>query len=779
MKNRQWMAMLMLLLAALGLALGLEGAAMAQEKTRPPQVLLRLYSDNDAQEAFILGDTLTLEVSAAEELPVLEGSIAGKAVDFEEAIEEGLYFYRASLKAEAEDFVEGERVTAQVKLGEGEDAETLEVQGPVFYAPLALETLDWTTDNKNPEYIKNGEYLKLSFKTSHQAQAQVLAAGQAVSVESEDGLSFGGGILADNLVADQTTIDCSLTLTDPYGNPPLSVDLKTATYLAPLTLTQLCQRSDNSEDPAQFLKAGDHFFLEGALNHPAALRLTAGEEAVAETSAEYSFELGLPVEALKLRDQESPAFELSLWDAAGNTLSGIDGGQCENQLRYYAPIEAYARHDAQDYVTQGYIKNGMTLNTEIFANHQVAVTTVSYGPRPAEISENSEGQVTARLSIAAGETLLPEGSLSFEARLEDPAGNIFWISEDTGWIYDRTPPVGRMVPDQPGFFNSDLNFKLYFQDENLETSGIRLAVNGRAAALSLQKDPAGIAGAFALDKEGSYTCEALAVDKAGNTSETCSLRVIIDKTSPKITLIDLKTEEAPVYKAGFVLSEHFQIQETYLKSVECTLTDLWGFGRTRLWSVDQPIVEDGLKTAEIFSVDMAENRSEKIRCQFYIDGTPPAVLIRDKKTGRLLENGEGIAAGTTLEISLDKKWIGSELPDYMTQIEGYVCGRALEMTWDSPRRAPVTIETGGQGEVALNITAADEVGNVSETQLVFPTLSPEAGAAADSFSENLEPEETVSRVPEIFLTAVVAAALCAAAGILWRKYADSKRRRQG
>ena len=710
---------------------------------------LKLYSDNKVADAFIEGNTLSIRGDLPETAEPVTGYIGKFEVALREVQTDSGRYFTAALPVTSGMFCEGETVRAEVEILEADGIKrVVSEEMLVFHEPLQIKNVQWTTDNADPALIKDGEYLRLSFETSHDVQVRATAGGGEMDMSAEDGRHFSGSILADGIVSDQEIIPCTLYLTDIYGNLPLKMDLETARYYEPIRLESLIQSSDNEKNARLFLKDGDHFFLSGQANHPVSLSVAAGGRSFDGVASEKNFEFNLPVEALAPVDQASPDFELTLWDAAGNRLTGVKGSQCDNQLRYYAPIQVSAAHHAENFKSWGYLKNGGVMRSELTVNHESYMMAASYSGKMAEKPETNGAVLTTVCVIGQDEHRLPEGMLVFKARLSDAAGNVKNLSEDTGWVYDRTPPSGILTPDRPGFFNKQLDFRVSFTDANLDTESLTLTVNGVQKTMQAERSADGAAGTFTLAEDGSYTCVCTAQDLAGNVAENCGLQLVIDRTCPRMTLININFKKTPVYRAGFVLARHLQIQEAYLKEIRCTLTDMWGFGQTKLWNIETPIMENGLKTAELSSVDMAGNRSEKIRFQFYIDATPPSVQVKDKRTGKILENGDGIAPKTSLEISLDKRWVDAETPDYITKISERVGGETEDITWTTPRQDTVIINAGDKGSVSFKVSAEDDVGNVSETTFRFPVEEKETAETIKALFE------TPSQLPQPGGTAV-------------------------
>ncbi|MGL4547862.1 hypothetical protein, partial [Eubacterium aggregans] len=223
-----------------------------------------------------------------------------------------------------------------------------------------------------------------------------------------------------------------------------------------------------------------------------------------------------------------------------------------------------------------------------------------------------------------------------------------------------------------------------------------------------------------------------------NTATGNTAKVIIDKTNPKIVAIDVDINQVPVYKAGFKLSDHFKIEEKYLRSVSCTLAQRSGLGRAKAWELDKAIHDEGLMTAQIISEDMANNTSDTLKYSFYVDGTAPKPILRVGNKTLNNERVEEIGNTATLDIGLDRIEMGDEKPDRYTRLEiqdqdGKVIknlmGNQKEMTLAS---YPFS---SGNGKFKIVTEARDDVGNAMEATY-WVQLSSE-GSVGDVTTTNI------------------------------------------
>ncbi len=765
MTQKKWITII-LMLCLLGYGSGV-WAMEDKEET----VTGRLYSDNQIQDAVIAGNQVYFEMIVPEGTVVKEGMIGRKPVEFVKTEKDGCLCFQGTITVDSSDFSEGERFSAKALLVMGDQSIVYtSKESLVYYAPPEILNLTWQSKNTNPLLIKNGENLMVSCKVSHPSRVRVFAAGREVSMQLEDEQYCHGMIQADGLVEDQKKIPLKVVVSDLFGNQPVVSEIETAQYFAPLVLYELNQESTNQKDPQTYLIDADQLILKGKINHDAKIDLKSGGQILEDRFVKSDFELNLPASQFEKEDQKSPAFEMTIQDAAGNCIKGIDGTVCSKQLCYYAPITHRTETQSPDCQTIGYVKNGMSLYSEIETNHKVRMIRADYAGRPGMMERERGNTVGFSYKISSQEEKMEEGEIYLKAFLEDVAGNTKMIEEKTGWIYDRTAPIGIIDPQRQGFFNENLEFRIQFKDSGLDLESFELEMNDQRQRLKTRQIPEGAEATFSLKKEGQYRCVCTASDLAGNRSEPCDLKVVIDKTSPQIVGIDIETNRKPIYRSGFVLSEHFKVKDLYLKEICCTLSDRWGFGRTKTWNMDRPIMEDGLKKASFMATDLASNVSEKMTYEFYIDGTAPAIKVKDKAKEKRIEGGACISKGTVLEITLDPRWFQETNPDRFERVWGKIGERDFEFDQKALEKSTLQLKADVIGDLELNIIAADEVGNRTREKM---TLSVKEKERLKDLTKDPLPIERENIAKNSFMIAVIAgcaASLLIGCGFLLKKH---------
>lgn len=595
-----------------------------------------------------------------------------------------------------------------------------------YYAPIRANHLAFKSNNKKSSALaKNGDVVTLSFNTSHPvdiAKASIAGGDVRTSVKG-DKSDFDLAKTVDGSF-DEGHVPFTLELSDNAGNhfSISSKDIKDkVTYYPPLKLaSEPTMTSSNDRDGKKYCKNGDTVTFSFKLNHDAQ---TKGSVAGMSRSDEgESPKLSAKIVG-GLKDLSEISATATSEDAAGNVLE-VSNRESKNQITYYAPITGSANVSATGGKTPGFIKNGCTITTRFESNLAAAhKTNIIHSTVNGRTTGAASGNA-ATYRIPEGESSLPEGKITCSVDVDDPAGNTFKATDGTDIIYDRTKPNIKIGPDVDGFYNKDIKLNVLFDDSNLDPSDIQINVNGD------NKYKGGANGKtysqnIVFGDEKEYALNAVATDKAGNTSKGNSGKVIIDKTNPKITAIDLDLKKRPAYKTGFALGPHFKITDKYLKNVTCALTDKTGLGGTHMINIMDPIRSEGLKLSEIVADDMAKNVSKKLDYSFYIDGTAPKIKLSSAGSNIELRNTELLKAkpDDTLRIKCDKIWVGDEKPDHFTKLQledinGNVIKNYIKDQDDNKiHEADIDLKGLKNGTYRLTTNAVDDVGNKMDDKI--------------------------------------------------------------
>lgn len=613
-----------------------------------------------------------------------------------------------------------------------------------YYAPIDLKNLSFTSNNqKNNLYAKNGDVINLNFQTTHPiGVSELYIGGIKQTIETQDELDFKKGILVSNqMVSDQTFINLSFKVRDAAGNMETITKerMQGIKYYAPIQALDLKLNSNNKRNSDLYLKDGDRIFVSFRGNHPLYVTGMINENlsAVSENNLEYTLERGVQGD---LADQAQVSFNLNLSDAAGNTPLILSQGDVFNELRYYAPIQASSDLFSDNEKNSSFAKAGDTVTASISGNHEIHFVQSIIQGRKAQVSGALKNP-TAELKMGGSD---PEGLMTVEHLISDVAGNLLLINQAASAItYDRTLPQTTLTPDMRGFTNKTISMSAHFSDAHLDTKEVSLKVNDKTQGIAQEGND--ITQIFSIALEDEYEIFATATDHAGNKSQALQGKIIIDKTNPEVTAIDINLAEPTVFKAGFKIADHFKLEDQYLKSVECQLTSKTAGGNSTAWEVDTPIVEDGLKTISLKATDMSSNESPLVTYDFYIDGTPPKPIVKNMDSDKVVkeQTKTSLKTGGKIGIALDKIWIGNEAPDEFTRVEiiNEKTGEAKNIIEKQKKKTSYEYAIKEEGAYRLSISAVDQVKNTVENLSypikVTPEGDPKMGATQGIKKENL------------------------------------------
>ena len=584
-----------------------------------------------------------------------------------------------------------------------------------YYSKIAVNAINFVSNNTNaPNVAKVGDTITLSFATNHPTEIATAKIGSGdVKIETNNKMSYTISMpVIEGEALDLSNILYDVKVTDKAENEPFL--LKTdqgITYYAPISISGLSLTSSNQKDNQRFCKDGDSITINLQANH----QVTADGNICNNTSdisvKDKSISMQSTISNGLLADQTPVTFGLHLKDVAGNETPMYTQNNVSNQMIYYAPLSGDVTLTASGGKTPGYICNGGVVNANFSTQHAANITNAMISETGAAVNGND-----ATLVFNGG--FIPEGVVSYQLTKEDVAGNILTkTGTDHNIIYDRTAPSIRIEPQLAGFSNGNVNVNVIVDDTNIDANDTHISVNnadmgagGTLSGTTYQKR-------ITLGDENEYSINALSIDKAGNRNDQSGGRIIIDKSNPQITAININLNKVAVYKSGFVLSEHFKFDDKYLKTVSCVLTEKTGFGGSHSWNINDPINDEGLKTAEITSTDMANNKSDVVKYSFYIDATPPKFIVKNNEGTSIKENRSiEIKPNTQLRVELDKIWMGDEKPDHFTELtlkdkNGATVKSFLQANSQEHEKV-VSIQQ--NGEYTLNCRAIDDVKNESK-----------------------------------------------------------------
>ena len=521
-----------------------------------------------------------------------------------------------------------------------------------FYDNISILDINMSSDNNTSHIAKNGDKIHTSFKTSHPVVlTNSKIAGKDITFNSDDGMNWSADYtVAQGDTEDNAFVSLDLVLDDVAGNESISADqnsngVEKITYYAPIKIYDVVVTTNNSKNGTKYAKNGDEVKVTFKSNHDVSISDAdiVGKNAVLSknslSGSAKQFTLTYSIKNGDIADLAIVKFAFKANDIAGNpqVVKNSTDSDIINSIQYFSPITAQTSI-ASNYRKTNFAKNGDTITVSSRANHEVSIVDAKIFNRDTVNSIENGKSLNMSYRIPQNENALAQGNVTFTYTITDLAGNV--LSENHPSVatnnvtYDRTLPTIAMTPQFNGFTNKDMNYIFTFADENLSSNDISIRVNGVEQLTQGDKATTGktFNKTITLSAEKEYEVIATLLDSAGNKCQQDKIvKITIDKTSPKITSSKVDLTKSTSFKSGIKLSEILDIDEKYINEVICNITDSNG---THDIDIDDPITGDGKKTVNIIVKDMAGNISQTMTYDFYIDGTPPKLEIKntDKKS---------------------------------------------------------------------------------------------------------------------------------------------------
>ncbi|MGL4607459.1 MAG: hypothetical protein ACRCU3_08355 [Eubacteriaceae bacterium] len=590
-----------------------------------------------------------------------------------------------------------------------------------YYAPIALETVNFQSNNLMDRlYAKDGDDIHLDFSTTHPVQVNQLKIGGAPqTAETSDQLNFTKKLLVTNgMVPDQGTIQTSFNLTDAAGNTTYvfkEADTQGILYFAPIQASNLMLVSTNGSDGTKYLKNGDIAKVSFEGNHPLIVtgEMNGSKNSILENNNLYTMEKTIE----SMTDLSTLTFSFTLNDKAGNTPVTLTHQDVGNVLTYYAPIQATTVMISSNVKNKSFAKEGDVITTSMSSNHETILASATIQGRGANVEGNHTKNPVATSPMGNH----PEGVITFSHTLKDVAGNEATVDQATEKItYDRTSPNVKITPDLRGFTNNNVNVKSSYEDLYLDTNSVSFFLNNEEKIKQATVTGNIYEQSITITDEDEYIFIASASDQAGNVAKNVNGKIIIDKTDPLITAININFDEIPAYKSGFILRNHIDVYDKYIKEIQCNVREKKIGGLSKAWGIDEPIFKDGLKTITVKATDMALNQSKVLNFDMYIDAKPPKIKLVNTKNNIEIksQSNSSIDKGSKLKVQLESMWVGNEKPDRFTKMDlkDEKSGEVKNILESSANKEEKIVEMNEEGNYLLLVSAIDDVGNVIEEE---------------------------------------------------------------
>jgi hypothetical protein ELI_1900 len=703
---------------------------------------LKITSDNTTNKEYAKNDdTISVAFQTSHPVSVEDARIAGKEVIFNS--KDGMN-WNALFQIHNEDISDDTDIEFSFSLTDLSGNESFscnqnDTEKIRYLAPIEVKELTMSSDNEKAEFkgAKNGDVITVSFITNHPVNlTDTRIAGREAEFISEDNVNWIAQIIAENGIAeDMDYISLYFNVHDKAGNEIIQQtenDLvsEKVQYYAPISISDVEIYSSNENDGNRYAKDGDVIKVSFISNHdveiaPASVAGNIPEiSSYPQDSGNIMYELSYVLSNGDIEDQSVVLFSFTANDFAENEPVIITNESVEeiNEVIYYAPIisDASIRSGNRN---QLYVNNGGRITVSGSANHGVTPESAVIMGRNADVYGKNTASFSINYTIDEKEKSLTEGYVNFSYTLADSAGNILYVdsaSDGSSVVYDRTLPVITAEYDKVSFTNHSVTYKFTFSDIHISSSDISIKVNGTEQITDNERNL--LSGSvftkeITLDTDNNYHVIASAKDLANNSAyPEIDVRTTIDKTNPKIKTLDISSDSPEIYRSLFNIKEHFEIDDKNLKEIICTVTNSSG---TVDWNINAPVMSDGKNTVYLMATDMADNVSQAVTYDFYIDAIAPKPLVSEAISGIFMEQEENYSFSleADLKISLEALHIdGISEPDkfiklYITDKNGNEVADLLENYESEP--GIYTISITDIGEYVLCAEAKDSVGNTN------------------------------------------------------------------
>lgn len=686
------------------------------------------------------GNTITISFDTSHPVDVTEAYIAEKQLLFSSNDNMN---WKAVYKIEDEDFEDNTDVSFSFTLTDAagnEFGRTHENTSRIRYlAPIKINDLKMISNNEKAEFrgAKNGDVITVSFTANHPVSlTDTKIADRNIQFKSDDNINWVAYIsVYDGIAEDMGYISLFFNVHDNAGNNVVQCTEENLIsnkiqYFAPISISEIELFSNNLNDGNRYVKDGDMITVSFVSNHEIELSYINVVGNIPEISVykgegiQCRYELRYILKNSDIADQSSVRFSFTANDFAENEPVTIINDSVEriNEIIYFAPITSDASIRSGNR-NQSYVNNGGRIMISGTANHGVTPESAVIMGRRADVLGGNASKYSISYMINENEASLIEGNVTFSYTLTDLAGNTLYInssSDKSRVIYDRMPPAIIAEYDRISFTNQSVTYKFTFSDKNISSSDISIKVNGIEQITDNERNmmsSTAFTKIISLDTDNNYHITASAKDLADNSAyPEIEERMTIDKTNPKIKTINISSDNPKVYRSSFSIRDHFEIDEKNLKEIICTVSNSNG---TTDWDINTPITSDGKNTVCLMASDMADNASQAVIFDFYLDGTAPKPLVAEMFTANFLESGKEylLKSEANLKIRLESLHIeGISEPDEFTKL--YITDKNGNKIADilgdyKPESGAYNIYFNDIGKYIIFAEAKDSVGNTT------------------------------------------------------------------
>ncbi len=707
------------------------------DKTVPTLPIITIISNNEINTKFAkLGDTITLSITASENLQMPTVTIAGEATN---VIKNGTrYTATYIVNSTTPEGVAKINITYADEAGNTGNPVTSTTDSSTVTVDRTLPILSTVTiksDNKiHSNLAKLGDTITLLITSTEDIQTPTVTIAGQIAIVTGSGNIYSA---IHTVVAEtpEGVVGINITYADEIGNVGTVVlattDLSTVTVdkTAPTPLTVTIESDNNNSTLA---KIGDTITVkfttsETLISIPTVTPLiTIAEQRANVTGSGDTYEATYTVVAGT--PEGVVGIKITYADEAGNaglvvTTSTDSSTVAVDRTIPTLPTVTIASNNGMDPTLA---KVGDEITVSIIADENIKTPTVTIAGQAATVSGSGD-TYSATYTVVAG---TPEGVVGINIAYADEAGNaglpVTTITDSSTVTVDRTVPTLATVTiksdnDNPTLaIEGDIITVSITASENLQTPTVTIA--GQTAIVTGSGDTySATYTVVAGTPEGVVGIKITYADEAGNAglavTTTDSSTVTVDRTIAKLTTVTIRSNndnptlaiEGDIITVSIIASENLQTPTVTIAGQTAIVT---GSGNT--YSATHTVVAEtpeGVVGINIAYADEAGNVGTGVTA------TTDSSTVIIHKTFPTLPTVT-IASNNGMDPTLAK--VGDEITVSIIADKNIktptvtIAGQVATVAGSGDTYAATYTVVAGtpEGVVGINIAYADEAGNV-------------------------------------------------------------------
>lgn len=647
---------------------------------------IRISSSNNCKSLAKNGDTVKVSFSTSHPVKLCKKTLSmSKNHDME--IEKngfyrlGKYYYEMSYVVNADQEYDNNQFRFKMIVNDMADNDRVNINEEdtnkkvYYYSTIdsTIESVDFTTQNSSPQYVRNGENVTLLLKTKHPVNIKdAFIAGKKVTFNSKDGGKTWISTLKihNEMLADNSKVEYEFKVEDKAGNAEYSCsnkDKSNITYYSPITINRLNVVSTNKNSD-RIAKNGDNIQIDFQTEHPVIISSAsmAGKQLTLNSQDGMNWSGCYTVESDDTLNMNAISFNIDIGDNAGNQHVSYSQNDCKNII-YYAPIQITDISIHSSNVKDGlkYAKNDDTATISFTSNHDISVSQSNVAGESVEaVSQKiSDKEYRWSMNIKIRNGLIQDQNyISFGFIANDEAGN------DNVEVTDASQGVQNRIQ----YFapvNSETSFKSSYGDGTFVKNGDSVIVKSHCShsvdiiSAEIFGRSASVQGRQSTDLVMTYqipineaalpqkdvTFSYIAEDCAGNqinvnqiSDSSIIKNIIYDRTSPVVKIVNDNTSGASYFagKASYTIA--YTGTNMYEEGASCNINGqecISNYVKTKIdngYQITVTLEKDRNYVINASCINRAGNRdSSNLSVNITIDTTNPELSVTKVKTGEV------------------------------------------------------------------------------------------------------------------------------------------------